>query len=229
MFWLVVLEAAPRLELVATTGGKCVLSWEGSGVLERARDLGGVWETVGGAMSGWELEPLGERWFFRVREEVTQSGVMNGDFEEGPGVGWAQDPGNMIYTAEELGIAPYSGNYAAWVGFQPDSRRWSTLSQVVSLPSTWPVYLNFALWLYSEELCDPPWWDTFGVYVNGYAVEENSHLCQGNTGGDGWRRVSLDLTPYAGQTVQLVFEISSIDALASVALIDRIFLSDATW
>ncbi len=229
LLWLVVLEAAPRLDLEVTPEGMCVFRWSGSGVLETAHELNGGWSVVPGAVSGWQVAPGSGRWFFRLREPVVEQGVLNGDFEEGPGVGWGQDPGNMIYTAEELGLTPYSGNYAAWVGFHPDSRRWATLSQAVTLPESWPVYLNFALWLYSEELCDPPWWDTFGVYVNGVAIVENTHLCAGNTGGDGWRRVSLDVSPFAGQTVQLAFEISSIDALASVALVDLIFLSDRTW
>jgi hypothetical protein len=161
--------------------------------------------------------------------DTPASGFVNGDFEQGPKVGWQQEPSNMIYTAQELGVMPYGGNYAAWVGYHPDNRKWAAIRQVVTLPDSWPLYLNFALWLYSEELCDPPWWDTFGVHVNDETIEENSRLCSGNTGGDGWRRISLNVSAYAGQTVAIVFQISSVDTLASVALIDEVFIGSVPW
>jgi len=154
-------------------------------------------------------------------------GFANGNFEQGPGVGWLQDPGNMIYTAAEMGVAPYSGQYAAWVGYHQDDRLSAAIGQIVTLPETVPVYLNFALLLYSEELCDPPWWDTFGVYAQGVAIAENTTVC--STGEQTWKRVSLDVSAYAGQSVLIGFEMSSVDLMASVALIDDVFLSGTPW
>jgi hypothetical protein len=159
----------------------------------------------------------------------TGGNFVNGDFEQGPTVGWLQEPGPMIYTAAELGVPVFSGQYAAWVGYASDNRASAAIGQTVNLPMTWPLYLNFALWLYSEELCDVPYFDVFGVYVNGVAIEENPRLCAGNTGGDGWRTVSLDLSGYAGQDALIVFEISSTGTLASVALIDDVFVSSTPW
>jgi len=155
-------------------------------------------------------------------------GLVNGDFEQGPGVGWTQKPGQLIYRADELSIQAYQGEYVAWIGYAPDNRHSATIGQAVTLPNTWPLYLHFALWLYSDEICDAGYWDTFGFYVNGEAMVENPRLCHGNTGGDGWRLVSMDLSPYAGQTVVLAFEISStaFDPLASVAVLDDLRLSN---
>lgn len=300
-------DAAIQLTASRSANNELTLTWEGTGLLERAASVQGPWEPVAGAVSGWKTNLASGAAFFRVRvlfplrvnvtgagtvrtaaqdwecrttcehmenpgqqvrlsaipdagsvfagwsgdasgtgdcvllmdapKQVTATfnaappptGLTNGDFELGPTVGWTQQPGNLICTVEELGVPTYSGRYAAWVGFHPDNRKRAVLSQVISLPNTTPLYLNFALWLYSEELCDPPWWDTFGVYADGEAILENSHLCSGNTGGDGWRRISLNISAYAGLTGELAFAIDSVDTLASVALIDDVFISNAPW
>lgn len=158
-------------------------------------------------------------------------GLVNGDFEQGPGVGWTEQPGGLIVTADSLGVMAFQGQYVAWLGYAPDDRDSATIGQQVTVPNTWPVYLNFALWLYSEDLCDTCCWDRFGFYVNGEAVVENARLCQGNTGGDGWRPLSIDISAYAGQTVWIVFEIAAgpADPLASIALLDAMHFSDAPW
>lgn len=159
------------------------------------------------------------------------AGLVNGDFEEGPDVGWTQEPGPLIYRARDYGVEPYSGEYVAYLGWDEDDRRIATISQRVALPNTWPLYLNLALWLYSEELCDVGYYDWFGFYIDGKAVLENDRLCQGNTGGDGWRTLSIDISAYAGQNVILAFQIGSnlLDPLASWALLDAMSLSDRPW
>lgn len=164
-------------------------------------------------------------------EALAAEGLVNGDFEQGPGVGWTEKPGTVIYRADQLGVAAPSGQYIAWIGYWPDDRHSASISQQVTLPDVWPLYLNYWLNLYSEEICDAGYWDTFGLYVNGQPVVENGHLCNGNTGGDGWRRVSTDISAYAGQTVEITFEIASgwYDPLASVALLDDLSLSQVPW
>jgi hypothetical protein len=158
-------------------------------------------------------------------------GIVNGDFEEGWESGWVQEPGRLIYPASELGIFAFSGEQVAWLGYDQDDRRSATLWQGVTLPSTQPIYLNMAIWVYSEELCDVGLFDGFGFYVNGEAIAENPRLCQGNTGGDGWRQVSFDLSPLAGQTITLGFQIWSTfsDPLASVVVLDALNLSAIPW
>jgi hypothetical protein len=138
-------------------------------------------------------------------------------------VGWNQEPYPLILPAAELEV-PISGRYAARLGYAADNRHSAVMGQKVTVPLTWPVTLSFALFLYSEEMCDAGYWDTIGTYVNGQALEENSHLCRGNTGGDGWRRVDLDLSAYAGETILLEFAVWTglQDPLASVAFFDEI-------
>lgn len=158
-------------------------------------------------------------------------GIVNGDFEAGPDVGWEQDPYPVIIPASELGISAVSGRYLAWLGYAADNRHSAAIGQQVTLPMTWPIYLNMAVWIYSEEICDAGYWDTFGLYIDGAPFEENPRVCRGNTGGDGWRLVSFNLSAYAGQTVFISFRMWTgfQDPLASVAVLDDVSISSAPW
>lgn len=156
----------------------------------------------------------------------TTNPIFNGGFELGTS-GWQQQPGDLIISADSLGIAAHSGQNIARLGYMPDGRVLARIGQQVTLPASGPVYLNLALWLYSTELCDVPYYDFFGVYVGNTLVAYNDRLCQGVIGG--WQRYTVDLTAYAGQTVPLVFSISSADNLASIALLDDIAISNQQW
>lgn len=158
-------------------------------------------------------------------------GLVNGDFELGPNIGWTQEPGPLIYRARDYGVEPYSGDYVAYLGPDEDDRHIATLSQRVTLPNTWPLYLNFALWLYSEELNDVGYYDWFGFYIDGEPIIENTRLATGNTGGDGWRRLAIDISTYAGRNVVIAFQIGSNawDPLASWALLDELSLGNQPW
>lgn len=154
---------------------------------------------------------------------------VNGDFEQGPAVGWQQAPGQVIYPAASLGgIQPHSGQYAAYLGFEDDGRRQVRLGQRIQLPNRQPLFLNFAAWLYSKELCDVPWYDRFTIYLNDQAAFQEDRICQGS-GTDGWVRYSFDVTAIAGQSVALVFEMYSADALWSWLLLDDIAIADKAW
>lgn len=160
---------------------------------------------------------------------VVLNPFINGDFEQGPGVGWEERPGTVIFTAADLGGAqPYSGRYAALLGFDQDGRRQVQLGQRVTLPNRRPLFLNFAAWIYSKELCDVPWYDQITLYVNGQAVVQDSQICQGS-GTDGWLRYSVDVTALAGQSMALVFEIYSSDGLWSALLLDDVAIADQAW
>jgi hypothetical protein len=154
--------------------------------------------------------------------------VINGGFEEGPLSGWQQQPGQVIYTGAQLGVAPHSGQYLARLGYEQDSRRLARIGQQITLPNTKPLFLNFALWLYSEELCDVPYYDSISIYIAGERVVAEDRVCQGS-GTGGWRRYSIGLDAAAGQSVAVVFEISSADALTSIMLLDDISVSNESW
>lgn len=243
--------AAPVLTVTTAGTGKGVVTSDPAGIacgtdcaegfplntsvtLTAVPDAGSVFAGWSGACAGTGLG----RVVMDISKSVTAtfnqapvSALVNGDFEQGPAVGWTQEPGPLIYRASDYGLKAYEGEYVAYLGYEQDDRRVATLSQRVSLPNSWPLYLNLALWLYSEEICDVGYYDWFGFYIDGEAVVENTRLCNGNTGGDGWRRVSIDISAYAGLTVVTAFQIGSniADPLASYALLDALSLSDQPW
>jgi hypothetical protein len=197
---------------------------------------------AGSIFAGWSGDGIGtdtrqaildspQRVTATFRAAAATLGLVNGDFESGPGVGWEQQPYPLIRPAEELGIPVVSGRYVAWLGYASDNRHSAVLGQKVTLPRSWPVYLNFRLWLYSEEICDVGYWDTFGLYINGQAFEENARLCRSDTFEDGWHRVSFDLSPYAGETILIEFAMWTglQDPLASIALLDDLSFSASPW
>ena len=127
------------------------------------------------------------------------SPFVNGDFEQGPTVGWEQQPGTAIFPASNLGGAePYSGRYAALLGFDQDGRRQAQLGQRITL------------------------------YLNGQVVVQDDRVCQGS-GTDGWLRYSVDVSALAGQSVAVVFEIYSTDGLWSALLLDDVAIAGQAW
>lgn len=157
--------------------------------------------------------------------------IVNGDFELGPLVGWEQSPGQVIFPASTLGnTPPHSGNFAAYLGPDRDGRRQVLLGQQVTLPNRTPLYLNFAAWILSQELCDVPWYDRITIYINGQIIFREDRVCgNGGTTTDGWVRYSVDVSALAGQSMAFAFEIYSADALSSALLLDDIAISDVAW
>lgn len=158
------------------------------------------------------------------------SGLVNGDFEEGPAVGWTQEPYPLIQLASALGVQAASGLYVARLGPTETSDNAAVIGQVVTLPAVWPLYLHFAVWIYSQEMCEVGLWDTMGLYINGQAAIENGRLCHSDSTG-GWVRNAFDLSSYAGQTIQLEFALWSpyFDPLGSIVLLDELYLDQFGW
>lgn len=73
-----------------------------------------------------------------------------------------------------------------------------------------------------------PYYDAIAVYIAGQTVVHEDRVCRGTDTG-GWRQYSIDVTAVAGQTVPVIFEISSADALTSILLLDDIAISDKPW
>lgn len=164
----------------------------------------------------------------RFEPRTPPAGLVNADFEAGPGVGWIEWPGTLIVPAASLGITAASGQYVARLGWGPDNRRSEVLAQEVLLPAGLPLYLHAAYWIYSEELCDVGYYDRFRVYINDEVLSENDRLCRSdNTGGWEWAR--LDLSACAGRRVLLAFEIfsHSADPPASIVVLDALQLSNS--
>ena len=146
--------------------------------------------------------------------------LVNGNFEAGPGVGWAESStGNwrLIVDSFPGNVTPHSGTWAAWLGGAYNDT--STLSQPVTIQAAAKV-LTFYHWIAHENNCGN---DVARVLVNNSKVLETK-LCQtANT--KGWRKVTLNLGAYVGQTVTLKFVVVTDSSLNSNWFIDDVALS----
>jgi hypothetical protein len=156
----------------------------------------------------------------------TSNAVQNGDFEKGA-QDWTEQSTNgwdLILPSAALpsGISPHSGSYAVWLG--GDDNEISTLSQSVSVPDqaqhrSDTATLDFYFQIFSNDLCG---YDTAVVRVNGASLQEYD-MCQ-DTETDGWTRESVSLADFAGQTVDLSFQVSTDSGIASSMFLDSVFI-----
>jgi hypothetical protein len=147
--------------------------------------------------------------------------IVNGDFEAGP-FGWGRYSSNgwpLIVDSNLLPVSPHSGFWAVWMGgdFNEDAVLW----QVVKIPADEPT-LKFWLWIASQDVCG---YDVAGVAIDLDEVVDAFWLCSGNNTG-GWIRRTVDLSAYAGQTVELDFVAFTDDILNSNLFIDDVSLGN---
>lgn len=129
------------------------------------------------------------------------SPLVNGDFEQGNGVGWQESSSNSVPLISE-GFAPnlltpHSGSWGAWLGGLDDEI--SILTQAVTVPAAAPV-LAFYYVIGSEDFCG---YDFAVVHVNDTEIEQYDLCSATNT--EDWVRATFDLSAYAGQNVTLEF------------------------
>ncbi|MBI2927940.1 MAG: right-handed parallel beta-helix repeat-containing protein [Verrucomicrobia bacterium] len=58
--------AERRIESVRFEGGRVIITWPGTAVLQRADAVSGPWKDVDGAVSGISLDPVGQAGFYRL-------------------------------------------------------------------------------------------------------------------------------------------------------------------
>jgi len=131
------------------------------------------------------------------------SPLVNGNFEQGPGVGWTEDSSNdfplIVNDFEDNTLTPHSGDWAVWLG--GGSNEVATLSQSAAVPAAAP-FLSYYYVIGSTDFCG---YDRATVSVNGTPLEQYN-LCSSTNTSD-WMRDSLDLSAYAGQNVTIEFAI----------------------
>jgi len=142
--------------------------------------------------------------------------IKNGGFEEGP-VHWEQYSTHgvtSILHSSDLPVAPHGENWSTWLGGLHDEVTF--VRQTITVPAGRPV-LNYWHWIASEDVCG---YDYGGIGVNGewYAAYA---LCGANNTG-GWGPVSIDMSPFAGLTIDLDIVVSTDSSLYSNLLIDDV-------
>ena len=146
--------------------------------------------------------------------------IQNGDFEQGPGVGWQEYSSHgwpLIVSSDVLPVPPRSGDWAAWLGGDYDEL--SVISQQVTIPTGNPN-LTFWYWIASQDICG---YDFGGVMIDLDSVVDAFHLCYDeNTGG--WVQRTVNLSAYAGQTVELDIVATTDGSLNSNLWVDDVAL-----
>ena len=145
--------------------------------------------------------------------------LVNGDFEQGPTVGWGQDADhgyNIIVDDDPLPLDAHSGSWLTWLGGADDN--FSVIWQDATIPTSDPI-LRFYRWDASEDACG---YDYGYVFIERNAVA-SWDLCEDNNTG-GWVWSGVDLSAYAGQTVEVAIGASTDGSLNSNSFIDDVTL-----
>ena len=146
--------------------------------------------------------------------------LLNGGFDSGPDGSWTEysfQGWDLILQANVLLVTPHGGQWAAWLG--GDHNEISRLSQSVTITPAQP-YLHFWYWTASEDDCG---YDYARVKINGTAIKSLNLCTSNNTGG--WTKSDVSLSPYAGSTVTLMFEVTTNSTRNSNFFLDDVSLS----
>jgi hypothetical protein len=166
-------------------------------------------------------------------DKLHLASLSNGGFEAGPGVAWTEYSAvalgrSLIVDAATLspnGVTPHSGSWAAWLGGIDDETAY--ISQTVDVPASHPI-LSFWEWINSLDYCpsDGDRYDYGSILINNTEVTYFD-LCT-DTATGGWVESTLDLSAYAGQTVQLQIRATIDSSFTSSLFIDDVALEGQT-
>jgi hypothetical protein len=146
------------------------------------------------------------------------SPLINGNFEQGPGVGWAENSLKgypiILNDFNNNQLTPHSGQWLAWLGGVLDDVR--ILSQTAVVPAGQSV-LSYYYLIGSADACG---YDMARVRVAGALIDEFT-LCAPQEVTN-WTRRAYDLSAYAGQSVLIEFEVTTDGSLNSNWFIDDV-------
>ena len=154
---------------------------------------------------------------------VSSSPLVNGDFEQGSGVGWQESSALglplIVNSSFPDTVTPHSGQWAVWLG--GNANEVSTVRQSVTIQAAASL-LSFWVWIASADNCG---FDFGGVRVNETTVDQFDLCADTSTGG--WVRRTVDLGTYAGQSVMLHIRAETDDSINSNLFVDDVALSNA--
>lgn len=182
----------------------------------RSTDSGDTWERLFDPLKMSQIYlPL----VLRSYVYVPTIPLVNGDFEQGRDVGWyeySEQGWELIYDESSLPVEAHGGEWAAWLG--EDNNEFCFIWQDATVPSSDPT-LRFYRWDESEDACG----NDYGiVFIDGDVVAA-WELCQEkNT--NRWVWSGVDLSPYAGQTVEIAIAALTNESNISATLVDDVTL-----
>lgn len=154
---------------------------------------------------------------------VAQELIENGGFETGDFTGWytyVTDEPYYDWTVSEAGYgvdydfaptAPVEGSYDAWNGFDGYGPMWYGMNQVVDLPAG-SVWLSWKERIQWDMTYDATLARTYKVQLYDNDTEDllatlfSFSAPPGTVGDTGWVSHSVDLSAYAGMSVEIFFE-----------------------
>jgi len=146
-----------------------------------------------------------------VLAEQDVGALNNGGFETGDLTAWtAGGPGDHKVDTQ----VPHTGNYSALIGFREHgnvANGYDHIYQTIKVPSGKESELSFNYRFYSYDYCN---YDFFTMHIrdeNGNVLVTPVNRCLGGNGLEdtGWTEVKYNLTQYAGQKIQMYFEVSN--------------------
>ncbi len=145
---------------------------------------------------------------------TTACGIGNCDFEQGATVWteYSQNGWSLILQAAALPVLPHGGSWAAWLG--GDYNEIAYLQQSVLVPANLP-YLGYWHWIDSLDACG---FDHAYIRINDNLVHQYDLCSYENT--NGWELHVVNLSDYAGQTVQLQVRVETDGSLTSNLFLD---------
>ncbi|PPK68778.1 S8 family serine peptidase [Actinokineospora auranticolor] len=145
--------------------------------------------------------------------------IANADFEGGA-TGWAATTG-VIGQHGGQGQPAHGGTHAAWLGGRGSVATEST-SQQLTLPAGCSTYtLTYWLHIDTVENTDTERYDTLTVRLGDNALKTYSNLDSAT----GYQQVTVDVSAYAGQSVNLSFTSIEDESLQTSFVLDDVTLS----
>ena len=150
------------------------------------------------------------------------NGIVDGGFENGPDGSWyeySEQGWPLILDEEVLLTPPHGGRWAVWLGGADDEI--SAIVQIVTVPANaQEAVLGFWMWIASADSCEN---DLGGVVINNATAVDVFYLCT-ETNTDTWVKRVVDLSAYAGQTVQLDIRAETDSSANSNLFVDDVTL-----
>jgi hypothetical protein len=155
-------------------------------------------------------------------DKLHLASLSDGGFENGRDGTWTEYSavGRSLITNQinlPLGTAPHSGDWLAWLGGTNDEVDYIT--QTVDIPANHPI-LSFWMLIDSQEYECRYDYDFGTVSINNTWVT-SIPLCSLENP-NGWVKRTLNLSAYAGQTVELQFRAQNDSGLPSSLYIDDV-------
>jgi hypothetical protein len=146
--------------------------------------------------------------------------IPNGDFEAGRTI-WTESSklSNILIVQENdlpRGISPHNGNWAAWLGGDNDEQAYIEQSLFFNPDYRYLIYWYWIDWPFS---CQGETGAVATIFLDQTVVHQTDVCSDTDTGG--WAKQVIDLNGFAGQTVNLRFQLTTgINSFANFYLDD---------